>query len=146
MASIEEVVEEWKKDSVIDEASLNRELIKTAMLHSKYIEHYVFFKAKLSQAEKKHNKLMYVKKKYYRGEMTQAELQQHGWLQYQGLKMSMSEFNSMSTMDPDLLETQEKISAYKTAVSVTEYIMKSIGSRDYSLKSVIEYNKFLSGA
>ena len=145
MPSIDEMLECWKQDNHIDETQLNRELIRTPIIHAKYLEYFMYFKTKLAQAEKKYNKLAYIRKKYYRGELTKQDLDHYGWEQYQGLKMSNSEFNQQMDIDPVLLDLKEIVDGYKSAVSVVEYIMKQIHQRDYSLKSIIDYNKFLNG-
>jgi len=146
MATVEQVLAEWKQDSVMNEAKINLELMKSPQLHAKYLEYFVYFKAKLAAAEKKHNKMMWIKRKYWRGEMEQSELMQHGWSQWQGLKPSSSEINQLLEMDTDMNDLAEIVSGYKTAVSATEYVMKQIQGRDWALKSLIEYNKYLSGA
>lgn len=146
MPNIEEVMTEWKSDATIDESKINKELLRTPMLHAKYLEYYVYFKAKLAQAEKKHNKMMWVKRKYFRGEMELTELQKYGWSQWQGLKPSSSELNQLMEMDTDINDLQEIVSGYKTSVSALEYILKQVAGRDWAIKSLIDYNKYLSGA
>jgi Tfp pilus assembly protein PilO len=145
MVSVEKVLDEWKQDSVMNEAKINLELLKSPMLHAKYLEYFVYFKAKLAAAEKKHNKMMWVKRKYWRGEMELADLQKYGWSQWQGLKPSSSELNQLLEMDTDMNDLAEVVATYKTAVAATEYVMKQIQGRDWALKSLIEYNKYLSG-
>lgn len=77
--------------------------------------------------------------------MEKHELDSRGWSQWQGLKPSASELNSLLEMDRDMNEYKERLSAAKASVQVTEYIMKQISQRDFTLKSVVDYNKFLSG-
>jgi hypothetical protein len=146
MPSIDEVVAEWRTDAVLNDSRVDRELLKTPMLHAKYLEYYVYFKAKLAQSEKKHNKMMWVKRKYFRGEMELNELQKYGWSQWQGLKPSGAELNQLLEMDTDMNDLREVVASYKTSVSSLEYILKQIASRDWALKSIIEYNKFMAGA
>jgi hypothetical protein len=43
-------------------------------------------------------------------------------------------------------DLREVVASYKTSVSSLEYILKQIASRDWALKSIIEYNKFMAGA
>lgn len=146
MSSIEDVLAAWKQDSVMDEVNLASTITKTPLLHAKYLEYYVMFKRKLATAEAKKNRMAYLKKKYYRGEMTQEELKKHNWDQYQGLKMSSAEFNQQIDIDPDMVEFNHVVAELKTAVSCVEYIMNSIKGREYSLKTLFEYQKYLSGA
>lgn len=143
--NIEKVIEEWKIDSNIDSTDIVRELLKTSNLHAKYLEYFIFFKAKAAHIEKEMNKMAWKKRVYFRGEMEKHELDSRGWSQWQGLKPSASELNSLLEMDRDMNEYKERLSAAKASVQVTEYIMKQISQRDFTLKSVVDYNKFLSG-
>jgi len=143
--NLEKVLERWKAMNTIDETQIPRELIRSSSLHSEFLEYYVFFKAKLAGAEKKFNKLMWIKRKYFRGELEQHELQQYGWSQWQGLKPSSSELNQLFDSDSDLNDLKEIVAAHKTAVQTLEYIIKQIQSRDWVLKSLIDYNKFSAG-
>jgi hypothetical protein len=145
MSSLEDVLTEWKRDSVIDESRLNHELLKTPMIHAKYVEYLMFFKAKLAAAEKKYNISGWKKRKYFRGEMDKDDLDKNGWSQWQGLKPSSSELNQLLEMDRDMNDLQENVANYKAAVSAVEYILKQIQSRDYTLKTVFEYMKYVGG-
>ena len=140
------VLEEWKIDSKYSLETLGTDLYQTPRLHAKYLEIYVYFKAKLSGAEKKHNMMQWRKRSYFRGEFTKEDLEARGWKQWQGLKPSSSELNFLLESDKDMNELRETVDAYRTAVQALEYILKQIGQRDWALKSIIEYQKYLSGA
>lgn len=142
---IQDVVNEWKTDCLIDETVINTEICRTPSLHSKYLNYYIHFKNELSKTEKTCNRLLYIKRRYYRGECTQEELKKYEWEQYQGLKMSSSEFNSFIDSDPDISGVIQKIDDLKTSVTTIEYIMKSISGRDWALKSLVEYQKYING-
>lgn len=143
--NLDDILTNWKEDVKIDETRLDVEVFRTPNLHAKYLEVYVYMKAKLASTEKKMASIKFLKKKYYRGEMTKEDLQKYGWDQYQGLKPSNAELNTMFDMDSDISEQQEKIAYYKTGVQAIEYIMKQLQQRDYSIKSVIDYRKYLNG-
>jgi len=140
--TIEQVLQEWKTDSVIDDSKLNRELMETARMHSKYLDYLVYFKAKLAASEKKHNLMAWRKRKYFRGECDQSDLQKYGWSQWQGLKPSATELNQLLDMDNDMNDLVEVTQMYKTAVSTCEYILKQVQSRDWTLKTLFEYMKY----
>lgn len=140
------MMEAWKADVNIDETKISEELFRGHVLHSKYLAYYVFFKAKLAVAEKEYGKMTWVKRKYWRGEFEPHELQKYGWSQWQGLKPSSSELNQLLDADNDMNDLKEKVSMYKTAVSASEYILKQVQSREWTIKSFIEYNKYISGA
>lgn len=146
MSKIEEVAEEWKEDSKIDETQLPRELIRIPQLHSKYLNYFMFFKAKFAATEKKHNAMMWVKRKYFRGEFGVEDLKKYGWSQWNGLKPNMGELNQLLEMDRDMNDLKEQLSGYKTAVGICEYILKEINNRGYLLRTLVDYEKFQAGA
>lgn len=143
--SIEEVVNEWQEDSKIDEMNINLEICKTPSLHSKYVNFYVYFKNLLSSYETSFYRLGNIKRKYYRGECTADELKKYGWSQFMGLKPSIGEMNAHLEYDLDLIKVKEKINEFKTSVSSVEYILKAITYRDSSLKTLVDYNRFIAG-
>jgi hypothetical protein len=77
--------------------------------------------------------------------MDKDDLDKNGWSQWQGLKPSSSELNQLLEMDRDMNDLQENVANYKAAVSAVEYILKQIQSRDYTLKTVFEYMKYVGG-
>ena len=145
MPSIEEVKDEWKVDSSIDQTKFEREVIKTSMLHAKYLEYLIFFRAKRAMANRRLNSMKNVKRRYFRGELTKEELTTNGWSQWQGLKPSMSELNQLYEQDNDLLDLEEKLEYFNTALAAVEYIMRAIHSRGYDLKTLSDWIKFQAG-
>jgi len=141
----DDILAEWKVDSAIDDTKLSSEVMRTPLLHSKYLEVYLKIKHKYISATSTYNKLKFLRKKYFRGEMTREELNENGWDQYQGLKMSQSEFNSMAEIDPILNDEWVKMEYWKNLVQGMEYILKQIQQRDWSIKTMIEYNKMMMG-
>ena len=90
--------------------------------------------------------MSYLRKRYYRGELTREELVENKWDQYQGLKMSNTEYNQHSNIDPILVDYERAVAELKLSVSACEYILASIKSRDYSLKTIFEHMKYMSGS
>lgn len=145
MATIEYIKEEWKKDSVINQSKLNDEIVRNAMNHSKYIDYFVEFRAKQIQMQKKINLLKNLKRRYYRGELDQRELKEYGWEQWQGLKPAANELRDLFDQDVDLNELVEKQAYFETALTVIEYIVKSINGREYSMRTLFDLRKFEAG-
>lgn len=143
--TIDDILSEWKNDSKIDENRISQELIRTPILHSKYLDVYLNVKRKHIAATVSYNKLKFLRKKYYRGEMTREELEASGWDQYQGLKMSQSEFNSMSEIDPILSDEWMKVEYLKGLVEGLAYILKEIQNRGYTIKTLLEHTKLMMG-
>lgn len=141
----EAIVNEWKSDSKIDDTKIAYEITRTPHLHAKYLDYYMSAKGKVIVAEKKYNTMRWVKRKYFRGEMEKHELEERGWSQWNGLKPSNSELNDLFDADRDLNDLLERVKYWQMLVQGLEYIMKQISQRDWSLKSIVEYNKYLNG-
>ena len=142
---LQPMLDAWKVDSKIDETNLILELCRTPQLHATYLNHYVNAKNMMTTAERDFLRLGNLKRKYYKGEMTRDELTKLSWDQYTGLKPSHSEMNSLLEFDVDMIKKAREVNDAKTFVSTTEYILKQIAQRDYSLKSIIEVTKYLNG-
>lgn len=143
--SIESIIEEWKQDSRIDQTRLNEEYTKTPELHSKYLGYFVLFRAKRTAVQSRINRLKNVKRRYYRGELSQHELKERGWEQWQGLKPSMTELKELYDQDDDLIDLTEKLSYFDTALYQVESILRNINSRGYDLRALLDLRKFEAG-
>ncbi len=143
--TVETVMNEWKRDSVVDDSDIGAELVKTPSYHSKYLNYFVHFKGELIKLERMYYKLGNTKRRYYRGECTKEELENNGWTQFQGLKPSASELSAYLEYDVDMVNLQAKISDLKSCISVVEYILKNITFRDTSLKTMFEYQRYING-
>ena len=143
---IENVAEEWIADSSIDESYLIQEIIRTTTLHSKYLSYFIDFKREVTTSRAILGKMGNMKRKYYRGECTKNDLDKYGWTQYQGLKPSLSEMNSLLEYDIDMINLRRNLNTAELSVQSIEYIMKQISQRDYTLKNLFEVHKYLNGA
>jgi len=144
--TIDEVLSEWKVDAHIDESNISKEIIRVPYLHSKYLEYYIHFKQKVASADSKKNKTAWQKRQYFRGEMDAENLKKNGWSQWNGLKPSATELNQLLEFDSDMNDLTRLVAEYKTSASGCEYILTQLKGREYALKSLIEYQRFLSGS
>ena len=74
MITLKELQESWAVDCKIDELELGKATIKTAELHSKYLNHLSNFKLQLRKSEAAFYKLRRIKQQYWRGELSKQEL------------------------------------------------------------------------
>lgn len=142
---LSDVQEQWEKDALIDEMNLGKESIRTPVLHSKYITYISKVRLLLRKAESDYWNSRRLKYRYYRGELTQHELDERGWHQFQGNKPLKNEMDEFLQCDRDLIELQDKIEYYKTIIYTLEQIVRSINSRTWDIKSAIEWQKFTNG-
>lgn len=142
---IEQVASEWEIDSSIDKTALSQEIIKTSSLHSKYLKFFLQFRNESASAKARVGRMGNLKRKYYRGECTKIELDKYGWNQYQGLKPSLSELNSLLEYDKDMITLRQDLADAEASVQVMEYIMKQISQRDYTMRNLFECEKYMNG-
>ena len=62
-------------------------------------------------------------------ELTQKELNDLGWEQWQGAKPLKNEMDEQLEGDFDLIKKRDKVAYWETIVSFLEYVMRSINSR-----------------
>ena len=141
-----EIQTEWKNDSKINQLELGNEAVRTATLHAKYLTVLSNVKLQLRKAESDYNNMRRLKYRYYRGELTQSELDKINLPQYMGNKPLKNEMEEFLSCDEDLNMLTDKIEYYKTVVYTLEQILRSINSRTWDIKSAIEWNKFTNGA
>ena len=142
---LSELTEEWTKDAPINETNLGQEAARVPLLHAKYISHLSKVKLQLRKAESEYLNTRRLKYKYFRGEMTQQELEDAGWSQFQGNKPLKNEMDELLQCDQDLIELQDKHEYFKTVIYTLEQIIRSINSRTWDVKSSIEWTKFTNG-
>jgi hypothetical protein len=146
MLNHEQLMDEWAKDSSLDETNLLNEMYRHPMKHSKYLTHLQTYKVKLRQMTAKYLSLRGDKVRYYNGEMSKDELNERGWKQYLFSKPLKAQMEALLEADPDLQRLQEQTLYVETLVQSCESILKDLGNRYYLFKSMVEYQKFLSGA
>jgi hypothetical protein len=144
MAKLEDILESWKKDSVIDSTDLATESLKTSTLHAKYYELYVKESLLLSQKEIEYKRLFKLKSEYYNGRLSTEELKQYNWEPFQ-LKLMKQDLDTYISGDDDVINTLLHVSVSKEKVDLLKDILKSIHNRGYLIKNAVEFLKFSSG-
>lgn len=142
---LSEITEEWSKDAPINETNLGQEAARVPILHAKYISVLSKTKLQLRKAESDYFNTRRLKYKYYRGEMSRQELEDEGWVQYQGNKPLKNEMDELLQCDNQLIELEDKIEYFKTSIYTLEQIIRSLNSRTFDIKSGIEWAKFTNG-
>ena len=101
-------MEEWAKDCKIDQTELMHTMYSLPMLHSKYLTHHQNYKVALRKFTLKYQSLRLIQQKYFNGEFTKEQLDQHGWLQYQFKRPLRAEMEALLDASPDLQELEER--------------------------------------
>jgi len=143
--NIEEIQQMWETDCQIDDNHLGEQATYTPKLHSKYIKELIQYKLKLTKTKSEYNMLRKAKFRYYRGEMSRDELKEFGWEQWQYNKPLKAEMDEFLSGDSDLSKIEARIEYLETGIYLLESILNQLKSRDWEIKSHIEWKKFLAG-
>ena len=142
---LNEIQEMWVEDSRINETNLGHEAARVPSLHAKYITILSKVRLQARKVESEYYNTRRKKYKYYRGEMTLQELEDEGWVQYQGNKPLKNEMDELLQCDGDLISLQDKQEYYRTVIYTLEQIIRSINSRTWDIKTAVEYQKMTNG-
>lgn len=142
---LSELQDSWTEDCKINEMDLGKESARTPNLHAKYLNYLTSTRINLRKAESDYFNLRRLKYKYYRGELTKEELAENNLTQWQGNKPLKNEMDEFLNCDSDLLKLQDKIEYFKTVLYQLEQIIRSLNSRTWDIKNMIEWNKFTNG-
>ena len=145
--NLENVLEMWKKDNVIDEMALDESSRETAKLHSKYLELYSTSKLRLKQLELEFKVLLKDKFNHYNGKLSQEELDEKGW-DYDplnGLTVLKGDMDKWYDADPVIQEQQAKIQYLEELTDTLKEILENIKWRHQTVRNMIEWRKFTSG-
>jgi len=146
--NIDELHKMWDADAKIDEVNLDDSSIKTASLHSKYLELYSLGKLRLKKKELKKAVLKKDLWLYYNGKMTKAEMDKHDWKYdpFDGLSKPMkSDMEKFYSTDSELLELELLLEYDKTYVETCKEILDNIKWRSQTIKNIITWRQFQSG-
>ena len=142
---LSDLQDSWSEDCKINEMELGKESARTPNLHAKYLNYLSSTRINLRKAESDYYNIRRLKYRYYRGELTQAELEENNWEQYQGNKTLKNEMDEFLICDAELLKLQDKVEYFKTVSYQLEQIIRSLNSRTWDIKNCIEWNKFTNG-
>lgn len=142
---IETLYNEWAKDGEIDQANISKSTTDIPKLHNKYFRWYVEEGLKLKKLKAEYKILYKLKNEYYRGELDDEELKQHGW-KPQPLKILRTDVPQYLEADPDVVKLSLKIGFQEEIVAYLESIIKHISNRNFLLKTIVDWEKFRTGA
>jgi hypothetical protein len=144
MVSIEEILNLWGQDSLINQTDLGKESSESQRLHSKYLKLLTDQKMLLMHADFELTKLLKVKHEYYLGTISQEELKRRNWTP-NPLKVLRQDLDLFINSDPEFIEQQKKVYIIREKVNVLEGIVKMVMSRQYAIRATMDWVKFVAG-
>lgn len=142
---MDEIIEMWSKDSIIDESNLVNESKKIPALHAKYYNLYYKEVLRVKKLKYDYKELEATKREYYDGSMDEETLAEYGWKPFQ-LKVLRGDMDKYIQSDKDIIQLSLKIDYHSANANYLEDIIKTIHSRNFIVKNMIDILKFQAGA
>lgn len=142
---LEEILDMWAEDCLVDRTELGEESLKLPKLHSKYLRIFTEEKLLLRRLENERKELLLLKHDYYRGVMPEEDLKANGWEPFR-LNVIKSDMPLYIEADQDIIKLNLRIAMQQEKVDSLESIIRSINNRGFLIKNAIEYEKFKVGA
>lgn len=143
MKQLDELLEMWRQDSIIDSTEPGKALLDVPKLHSKYLNILSRHRMLSKEAEFKANKMRKLKWEYYTGKLDDDDLRKYGWEPFP--YVLKAELNTYLESDEDINRQLATKLMHDEIVDVCQSIMKELNSRTYQLRAVIDWEKFIQG-
>ncbi len=147
--NIEQVLEMWKKDSIIDDLKLDDTTIKMARIHSKYLELITIAKIRRKKKDLDYKTLLKNKWLYYNGKLSKEEIDIYQWEYdpFGGLNKPLKgDMNYYYNSDIDIQKAQAALEYDKVLIETLEEIMSTIRWRHQNIGNIIKWRSFEAGA
>lgn len=141
---LDDIYQEWEKDSEINRNELGDEALRIPKLHHKYFKIFTQERLTLRKLEFDLKQLKLEKYEFFTQGPT-PEQHEKGWkLPPQG-KILKSDANNYVDADPDVINLALRIGMQLEKIELLESIIKTLTNRGFNIKSAIEWEKFKVG-
>lgn len=134
----------WATDAPIDETNLVGESKRIPLLHSKYYNLYYREVLRVKKLKAEYKELERLKREYYDGSMDEQTLREQGWKPFQ-LKVIRQDLDKYIQADTDIIKLSLTIDFHTANANYLEDIIKTIHSRNFVIKNMIDILKFQAG-
>ena len=140
--STDDISELWSKDSKIDETNLMGESKRIPELHSKYYNLYYKEALKVKKLRYDYKELEMAKREWIDGSMAEEDLRDRGWRPFQK-KVIRQDMDKYIQSDKDVINLSLKIDYHSVRANYLEDIVKTIHSRNFIIKNIIDKSPFI---
>lgn len=142
--NLNDILNEWNNDSVIFKATLDDDALRIPVLHSKYLRMYIDQRLLMRKKQADFSILRGRRRAWYIGESTKEELNELGWLQYQGVVLK-NQVETLLAGDSLIVEAQLDLDVQQEKVMALDQIMKMINNRSYQINTAVNFMKMQNG-
>ena len=140
--NLEQLQEQWKKDSVIDTDLYCEASTKIPQLHMRYMEYYTTFALMKKEREGEMKGLVKEKWIYYKGKAPSSVYKEIPF----DLKLTdKKELEMFIGADADVRKLQYKIDYIDQVLYFLDSVLRMINNRNFQIKNAIDWEKFKNG-
>ena len=140
--NLEQLQEQWKKDSVIDTDLYCEASTKIPQLHMRYMEYYNTFSLMKKERESEMKGLVKEKWIYYKGKAPSSVYKEIPF----DLKLTdKKELEMFIGADADVRKLQYKIDYIDQVLYFLDSVLRMINNRNFQIKNAIDWEKFKNG-
>ena len=146
--SLDKIHSQWRTDSPIDDAQLDKISCEIPHLHSKYLEYYDHVKQLRRQKEHEFAFLYRDRVLWYEGKLDKLTIENYQWKHdpYDGLSVkTKAQKDVFIKNDEVLLEEEKVIEDLKQCEDTLKEILDSIRWRAQNIKNIIQWKMFQAG-
>lgn len=141
---LDDILNEWTKDCIVDRTELAEESLKTISLHSKYMRIYKEEKLKLIKLKQEHSKLRLAKHEFY-SMGPSKETEKLGWEMPARGMVIKTEVDMYLQADQDIINDNLRIAMAQEKVDLLFDILKEVNNRRWSIRAAIDFMKWVGG-
>lgn len=142
--TLDEIHEQWSKDSKIERDELADESMKIPQLHNKYLKMYSHERLRLKSIDFEYKQLVKLKTEYYMGTIADEDLVENQWQPNQ-LKILKSDIPMYIDADDQIISLLQKRAMQQEKVDTIDSIIKTINTRGFQIKNAIDWIRFTNG-
>ena len=143
MKQLDDLLEMWRTDSIIDRTEPGKALINIPQLHSKYLNILSRHRLLSKESEFKYNKMKKLKWEYYTGKLDKDQLEKYNWQPFPFVLKS--DITTYLESDDDINKHIAQKIVHDEIVDVCSSILKELNSRTFQLRDFIQWERFIQG-
>lgn len=140
---LDTIKNEAHKDTNIDEFELDKALLDTPKLYSKWLEYHTEETINLKDLYSFKEKVKLERWKYYMGKQDSKYYHLYGQVHEKILKTDVEKY---LMADVKIIMVNDIVTVQKALTDFIEKTLKEISNRGFHIKSIIEYRKFINAS
>lgn len=148
LTPLEEILKMWERDDAPFDSflTIEQDTKHIAKLHAKYLRFRAEHNLRAAQLEQDLKSLKRNKSIWYTGKMSREALEALKWDQYQGMKLAEKARDKMVDSEPEVIKMNLQLAYHSTARDTCSDIIWQIKDRTTQVRTIVDYQRFTSGA